>query len=98
MKKVLIAVLTLTMLLTAAVGAMAETFTLSVPCQAIADNQLYKYHATAFAYKGNSINTIYVSHRVTQTSAVETNRIAAYRQDTNKTMGANWHRADSGLY
>ena len=49
MKKVLIAVLTLTMLLTAAVGAMAETFTLSVPCQAIADNQLYKYHATAFA-------------------------------------------------
>ena len=89
MKKVLIAVLTLTMLLTAAVGAMAETFTLSVPCQAIADNQLYKYHATAFAYKGNSINTIYVSHRVTQTSAVETNRIAAYRQDTNKTMGAN---------
>ena len=98
MKKVLIAVLTLTMLLTAAVGAMAETFTLSVPCQAIADNQLYKYHATAFAYKGNSINTIYVSHRVTQTSAVETNRIAAYRQDTNKTMGANWHRAESGLY
>ena len=98
MKKILIAVLTLTMLLTVSVGAMAETFTLSVPCQAIADNQLYKYHATAFAYKGNSINTIYVSHRVTQTSAVETNRIAAYRQDTNKTMGANWHRADSGLY
>ena len=98
MKKILIAVLTLTMLLTVSVGAMAETFTLSVPCQAIADNQLYKYYATAFAYKGNSINTIYVSHRVTQTSAVETNRIAAYRQDTNKTMGANWHRADSGLY
>mgnify|MGYP001094974236 CR=1 FL=1 len=49
MKKVLIAVLTLTMLLTVSVGAMAETFTLSVPCQAIADNQLYKYHATAFS-------------------------------------------------
>ena len=64
MKKVLIAVLTLTMLLTAAVGAMAETFTLSVPCQAIADSQLYNHHATAFAYKRNSINTIYVSHHV----------------------------------
>ena len=98
MKKVLIAVLTLTMLLTAAVGAMAETFTLSVPCQAIADSQLYNHHATAFAYKRNSINTIYVSHHVTQTSAVETNRIAAYRKYTAKTMGANWHRADSGLY
>ena len=55
MKKVLIAVLTLTMLLTAAVGAMAETFTLSVPCQAIADSQLYNHHATAFAYKRNNI-------------------------------------------
>ena len=58
MKKVLIAVLTLTMLLTAAVGAMAETFTLSVPCQAIADSQLYNHHATAFAYKRNSIKLI----------------------------------------
>ena len=30
--------------------------------------------------------------------AVETNRIAAYSDLTKKTMGANWHRADSGLY
>ncbi len=29
---------------------------------------------------------------------VETNRIAAFRDLTQKTMGANWHRADHKLY
>ena len=43
MKKVLIAVLTFTMLLAVTANAMAVTFTLPVPCEAIADNQLYKY-------------------------------------------------------
>ena len=98
MKKVLIAVLTLTMLLAVTANAMAVTFTLPVPCEAIADNQLYKYCASVFEYKGCSDHKIFVSHHVTQTSAVETNRIAAYSDLTKKTMGANWHRADSGLY
>ena len=84
MKKVLIAVLTLTMLLAVTANAMAVTFTLPVPCEAIADNQLYKYCASVFEYKGGSDHKIFVSHHVTQTSAVETNRIAAYSDLTKK--------------
>ena len=98
MKKVLIAVLTLTMLLAVTANAMAVTFTLPVPCEAIADNQLYKYCASVFEYKGGSDHKIFVSHHVTQTSAVETNRIAAYSDLTKKTMGANWHKANGSLY
>ena len=87
MKKVLIAVLTLTMLLAVTANAMAVTFTLPVPCEAIADNQLYKYCASVFEYKGGSDHKIFVSHHVTQTSAVETNRIAAYSDLTKKNDG-----------
>ena len=49
MKKVLIAVLTLTMLLAIAVTASAAKSNLykiyNMPCEAIADNMLYQYHA-----------------------------------------------------
>ena len=48
MKKVLIAVLTLTMLLAIAVTASAakSNYTIyNMPCEAIADNMLYQYHA-----------------------------------------------------
>ena len=48
MKKALIAVLTLTMLLAIAVTASAakSNYTIyNMPCEAIADNMLYQYHA-----------------------------------------------------
>lgn len=98
MKKIIVAALAMVMLLAVAVSASAEPFTMSVPCVAIDDAQLYQYHYSVYETERAGDNKIYVSHKVTQTSAVETNRIAAYRKETAKTMGANWHRADEGLY
>ena len=99
MKKLIAIILVATTLLSiASIASAAVSFTLRTPCEALADNQLYKYCASVFEYKGGSDHKIFVSHHVTQTSAVETNRIAAYSDLTKKTMGANWHRADSGLY
>ena len=97
MKKILIAVLALSMMLVAS-GALAQTFTLRVPCEAIADTQLYQYHYDKYMQKLGNSHTIQVAHQVSETSAVETNRIAAFRDLTQKTMGANWHRADHKLY
>lgn len=99
MKKVLIAVLTLTMLVSVASAASAAIgFTLHTPCESIPDSQLYKHVSPQTIYKYSGGNKFYVKHHVEETSAVETNRIAAYRVDTKKTMGANWHRADSREY
>ncbi len=98
MKKIMASVFALVMMLSIATGAMAQTFNLNVPCEAIADNQLYQYHYDSYLEKLSTSGTIQVAHRVSQTSAVETNRIAAYRSETRKTMGVNWHRADYGMY
>lgn len=98
MKKIMAAVFAMVMMLSIATGVMAESFSLRVPCQALADDQLYRYHYTRYLEKLSTSNTIQVAHRVSETSAVETNRIAAYRYETQKTMGANWHRADYGRY
>ena len=98
MKKVIFAALVMIMMLAMATSAMAVTFSLSVPCVAIDDSQLYQYHYTQYDVERGGDNKIFVSHHVTQTSNVETNRIAAYRRETQMTMGANWHRADNGLY
>ena len=57
MKKALIAVLTLTMLLAIAVTASAakSNYTIyNMPCEAIADNMLYQYHA----YTKNSVTKL----------------------------------------
>lgn len=98
MKKFVFGVLVMAMMLMMATSALATSFTLNVPCEAIADDQLYRYHYDRYEVEQNGDSKIYVSHRVTQIDAVETNRIAAFCQQTQKTMGANWHRADSGKY
>lgn len=101
MKKFIVAVLTLVMLLAISVSASAAntaSFALNVPTQAISDDQLYNYHGGSYAQELAGDNTIYVKHEVTQIDADETNRIAAYRQDTQKTMGAHWHPADYCYY
>ena len=103
MKKVLIAVLTLTMLLAIAVSTTAESHSYKIynmPCEGIADNMLYKYHGDEAdsVYKLGSNHTVQISHTVAQISADETNRIAAYNLSTKKTMGANWHKANGSLY
>lgn len=41
---------------------------------------------------------VQIKHRVTQTSAVENNRIAAYCKETGKTMGVGWKPADNAYY
>ena len=103
MKKVLIAVLTLTMLLAIAVSATAERNSYKIynmPCEAIADNMLYKYHGDTNGGVDKTFNnhTVQISHTVAQVSADETNRIAAYCFNTGKTMGVNWHKANGTLY
>lgn len=101
MKKSIIAILALVLMLAIAAGACAEvvSFHFSTPCQAIADNQLYNYHDLGNgAYKNGPSNMIHVRHTVVQSDADETNRIAAYKVDGAKTMGANWHPSDYGQY
>lgn len=99
MKKFVCAILTMVLMLTVTTGAMAQGFTLNVPCQTLSDDQLYLYHTKTYVMKyDDTYNIVWVKHRVTQTSTVETNRIAAYCSDTQKTSGANWHRADYGKY
>ena len=103
MKKALIAVLTLTMLLAIAVTASAakSNYTIyNMPCEAIADNMLYQYQADTknSVTKLDVDHIVQISHTVAQTSAVETNRIAAYDCTTSKTMGANWHKANGSAY
>ena len=54
MKKFIVAVLTLVMLLSiaAVVSAEAKSFTIyNVPCEAIADSELYRYHGDQFVNK-----------------------------------------------
>lgn len=104
MRKFIIAVLVLVMLLAVAVSAGAENtvakeFTINnVPCEKINDSELYRYRGQAFVAKTNGNNAIKIKHYVMQIDADETNRIAAYRQDTGKTMGASWKPADNTYY
>ena len=104
MRKFIIAVLALVMLLAVAVSAGAENtiakeFTINnVPCEKINDSELYRYRGQAFVAKTNGNNAIKITHYVMQIDADETNRIAAYRQDTGKTMGASWKPADNTYY
>lgn len=99
MKKLLCAMLVLVFVLSISAVALADSawhdFTLRVPCEQIADDQLYKYHTDDQYYKSSDDSKIYVKHTVRENSADETNRIAAYRRDTAKTMGANWHKANN---
>lgn len=70
-----------------------------VPCQAIADTELYKYYGDKYVTKGDTGNHIVqIRHTVTQSSANETNRIAAYSGTTGKSMGASWKPADGAYY
>ena len=99
MKKLIAIILVATTLLSiASIASAAVSFTLRTPCEALADNQLYQHHSEQKVWKYSGGNKLYVKHRIQETSAVETNRIAAYRHDTGKTMGANWHRSDNGEY
>lgn len=101
MKKFIVAILTLVMLLSiaAVVSAEAKSFTIyNVPCEAIADSELYRYHGDQFVNKYDTDGKLRVKHYVEQSDADETNRIAAYREDTRKTMGASWKPADYTYY
>ena len=99
MKKVIFAVLTIVMLLSVtSIASAAVSFTLYTPCEAISDAELYLHVSPQKIWKYSGGNLFFVKHRIQETSAIETNRIAAYRHDTGKTMGANWHRPDNGEY
>lgn len=102
MKKFVVAILALVMLIAVSVTASADItvtdFSLTVPTQAIADDQLYNYRSNSYVWEEVGDNTIHVKHEVTQIDADETNRIAVYCQETNKTMGARWHSADYTYY
>lgn len=104
MKKLTVVMFIIAMMVTVASIACADVgFTVyNAPCEAIADSDLYKHVSDQEVYKFSSgDNRFFVKHRVTEITdddIVETNRIAAYRQDTRKTMGANWHPADYGEY
>lgn len=99
MKKLVFAVMAVVLMVSVCAISMAEGFTLPVPCAAIADDQLYNYHAENAVMKyDDTYNIVWVKHRVQQTDAIETNRIAAYCATTQRTCGANWHRPDYGKY
>lgn len=103
MKKFIVAVLALVMLLAVAVTANADTnyanFTIyNVPCVAIADTELYRYHGSGYVDKDTTDHIVQIKHYVEQCDADETNRIAAYRYDTGNTMGASWKPADNTYY
>lgn len=101
MKKLVCAILLLVMVLSIAVVASAERalFTIyNVPCEAISDAQLYQHHGDGYVRKDSSNHIVQIKHTVAQSSANETNRIAAYRKDTGKSMGASWKPADSAYY
>lgn len=100
MKKFVCAILAMVMLLAITANAYALTidFTIPTTCQAIADDQLYKYRGDDGVRKNGPSNTVYMRHRVAQINAGETNRIAAYSFTTEKTMGAHWHPSDFGQY
>lgn len=103
MKKFLVAVLALVMMLAIAVTASAdETYVYfeidNAPCEAIADNQLYRYKGDDKIQKLGSDHTVQVKHRVVQNNADETNRIAACDWYSNVTMGAHWHPSDYCYY
>ena len=83
MKKLIAIILVATTLLSiASIASAAVSFTLRTPCEALADNQLYQHHSEQKVWKYSGGNKFYVKHRIQETSAVETNRIAAYRHDT----------------
>ena len=104
MKKFIVAVLALVMLLAvAAVASAAETASFKIynaPCVAISDSDLYKYHGDAEnpATKRGYDKSVYIKHKVSQITADETNRIAAYDCIDAMTMGAHWHPSDYALY
>lgn len=102
MKKYVVAILTLIMLVAVSVTASADitatTFRLTVPTQAIADDQLYNYHSDSYVWEEVGDHTVHVRHEVTQIDADETNRIAAYCLESGMTMGAKWHSANYRFY
>ena len=101
MKKFIVAVLALVALLSIAVVASADytEFTIrNVPCEAIADTELYNYHGNYSVPKTYNNHMVQIKHRVTQIDADETNRIAAYNCSTGRTMGASWKPADFAYY
>lgn len=102
MKRFIVAVLALVLLVAIAVSASAAantaSFVINVPTKELSDNELYKHHGRNYAQELAGDNTVYVKHEVTEIDANETNRIAAYRQDTQRTMGAHWHREDNRYY
>ncbi len=99
MKKMFIFMLVAVMMLSVAnVASAAVSFTLNTPCEAIADTELYNHVSPQKIWKYSGGNLFYVKHRVEETDAQETNRIAAYSHGTGRTMGANWHRPDNREY
>ena len=102
MKKFVVAILAVVMLVAVCVTASADitvtNFSLTVPTQAIADDQLYNYHSNSYVWEEVGDHTIHVKHKVTQIDADETNRIAVYCQEYGTTMGARWHSADYIYY
>ena len=101
MKKFVCAILAMVMLLSVAAVASAATagFTIyNVPCEAIADNQLYQHHGEGYVRKDTANHIVQIKHYVRESSADETNRIAAYCRDTGKTMGAGWKPANNAYY
>lgn len=92
MRKMISFVFMVVMMVSIAVTASASVnFTLNTPCDAISDSELYKHVSAQSIWKYSGGKVFYVRHKVSETSEIETNRIAAYRHDTGKTMGANWH-------
>ena len=99
MKKLVFIVMAVVLMVSLSATVMAESFTLPVPCATIKDDQLYNYHVKNYVLKqDDTYNIVWVRHRVSQTDAIETNRIAAYCEETGNTCGANWHRPDYGKY
>lgn len=101
MKKFIIAILALVMLLsiTAIASAAESTFAIyGVPCEALADNELYQHHGDGYIDKGLDDNQVQIKHRVSQSSVDMNNRIAAYCKQTRKTMAAGWKPANGSYY
>ncbi len=102
MKKFIVAILALVMLLsvTAIASAAESTFAIyGVPCQALADDELYQHHGEDYIVKGNDTDRqVQIKHRVTQSSADMNNRIAVYCKETRKTMAAGWKPANGSYY
>ena len=102
MKKIIISLamvmlLSITMISSAAADWAGFTIP-NVPCQAIADSELYKHHGDGSVLKNLTNNTVQIKHHVEESDADETNRIAAYCMQTGKSMGAGWKPADNAYY